>query len=94
MNKYKITITAASQDKTFGSVILNISLGGSTVSYPKEWGIDVTPLREGPCHEFLFKLPNTDEELRFCLKNRCINEGSREIEIGKAFENSKETYLM
>ena len=94
MNKYMITITVPSKDKTFSSAILQIGPGGVTVSCPKGSGIEVTQLREGPYPEVVFRLLNTDEELRFCLENRCMSEASREIDIGKAFEISKETYLM
>jgi len=94
MNKYMITITVPSKDKTFSSAILQIGPGGVTVSCPQELGIEVTQLREGPYPEIVFRLLDTNEELRFCLKERCISEASREIAIGKAFEISKETYLM
>lgn len=94
MNKYMITITVPSKDKTFSSAILQIGPGGVTVSCPKESGIAVTQLSEGPHPEVVFRLFNTDEELRFCLKERCMSEASRGIDIGKAFEISNETYLM
>ena len=45
MNKYMITITVPSKDKTFSSAILQIGPGGVTVSCPKESGIEVTQLR-------------------------------------------------
>ena len=92
MNKYMITITVPSKDKTFSSAILQIGPGGVTVSCPKGSGIEVTQLSEGPYPEVEFRLLDTDEELRFCLKESCMSEGSSEIE--KAFEISKETYLM
>ena len=94
MNKYMITITVPSNDQTFSSAILQIGPDGLTVSCPKESGIEVTQLSEGPYPEIVFSLLDTDEELRFCLRDRFISEGSREIDIGKTFENSQETYLM
>ena len=94
MNKYMITITVPSKDKTFSSAILQIGPGGVTVSCPKGSGIEVTQLREGPNPVVEFRLLDTNEEFRFCLENRCMSEGSREIDIEKGLEISRETYLM
>ena len=94
MNKYMITITVPSKDKTFSSAILQIGPGGVTVSCPKELGIEVTQLREGPYPEIVFRLLDTNEELRFCVRDHRSGEAFREIDIGRTFENSKETYLM
>jgi len=94
MNKYMITITVPSKDKTFSSAILQIGPGGVTVSCPKELGIEVTQLREGPYPEIVFRLLDTNEELRFCVRDHHSGEAFREIDIGRTFENSKETYLM
>jgi len=94
MYKYTITITTPSKNKTHSSVILEMAPDGVTASYPKESGIEITPLRGGPCYEFLFKLPNTNEELRLCLETRGMSALSRELQTGEISKKFEENYLM
>jgi hypothetical protein len=54
----------------------------------------MTTLREGPCYEFLFKLPNTNEELRLCLETRGMSALSRELQTGETIKKFEENYLM
>jgi len=94
MYKYMITITAPSKDKTYSSVILEMASDSVTASYPKESGIEITPLRGGPCHEFVVKLPHADEELRLCLETRGTVVASREQQFGETSRNFEEHYLI
>jgi hypothetical protein len=61
MNNYMITITVPSKGQTFSSAILRIGPDGVTVSCPKESGIEVTQLSEGPNPVVEFRLLDTDE---------------------------------
>jgi hypothetical protein len=93
MYKYMITITTPSKNKTHSSVILEMAPNGVTASYPKESGIEITPLRDGPRYEFLFKLPNTNEELCLCLETRGMSAPSRELQTGGTSKKFEENYL-
>ena len=75
MHRYMITITVPWKDRTFSSAILQIGPGGLTVSCPKESGIKVAQLREGPYPEVVFRLLDTNEELRFYLRDNRIGRG-------------------
>ena len=75
MHRYMITITVPWKDRTFSSAILKIGPSGLTVSCPKESGIEVTQLREGPHPEVVFRLLDTNEELRFYLRDNRIGRG-------------------
>jgi hypothetical protein len=94
MNKYMITITVPSKDKTYSSVILEMASNGVTASYPKESGIEITPLRGGPSHEFVVKLPHADEQLRLCLETREMGVVSSGHQVGEASSKLGEHYLM
>ena len=88
MHRYVITITVPWGDKTFSSAILQIGPGGLTVSCSKQSGIEVSLLREGPYPEVVFRLLETNEELRFSLKDLGVGEAFREIHMAKAVDNS------
>ena len=94
MYKYTITITTPSKEKTHSSVVLELAPDGVTASYPKESGIEITQLRDGPCYEFTFKLPNTNEELRLCLETCGMSALSREFQTGETSKKFEENYLM
>ena len=94
MHRYIITITVPWRNKTFSSAILQIGPGGLTVSCSKESGIEVSQLREGPYPEVVFRLLETNEELRFSLKDLGIGEAFRENHRAKAIEDSEESCLM
>ncbi len=94
MQKYTVTITTLSKDKTYSSVVLRMAANGFTASYPKESGLEITPSSDGPCNEFLFRLPHTNEEFRLCLESRRIGVTPSEYQFAKSSRESKENYLM
>jgi len=93
INRYVITITVPSRDETFSSVVVSICPGGVKVSYPKESGITLIPVREGSRHEFLLRLPD-GEEIHFCLGTRSTRVLAGGVQIGETSKNFKEGYLM
>jgi hypothetical protein len=94
MQKYTVTITTLSKDKTYSSVVLRMAANGFTASYPKESGIEITPLSDGLCNEFLFRLPHTNEEFRLCLETRRMGVPPSEYQFAGSSKKSKENYLM
>ncbi len=94
-------VKVESNADTFPTVILNISIGGVLVTYPKGYGIKITSLRELSNFELSFTLPHTDDQLQFLCDARRIIDAPREIKIGATFKNPNEedlrklqTYIM
>lgn len=94
MHKYTVTIMTLSKDATYSCVVLEIAPNGFTASYPKESGIEITPLSNWPCNEFLFRLPYTNEEFRLCLESRRMGVPSSEYQFAESSRKPKENYLM
>lgn len=92
-NRFLITITVPSRDETFSSVVVSICPDGVKVSYPKESGIKLIPVREGSRHEFLLRLPD-GEEIHVCFGTGGTRVLSSGVQISETANNFKEGYLM
>ena len=91
--RFLITITVPSRDETFSSVVVSICPCGVKVSYPKESGIKLIPVREGSRHAFLLRLPG-GEEIHVCFGNGGTRILSGGVQISETANNFKEGYLM
>lgn len=94
-------LRAQSKTETLPAVILDISLGGVLVTYPKGAGIDIRSTDELPHFELIFKIPQLDEHIHIPCKTRRLRDTSSGIQIGATFSNPNEedlrklqTYLM
>lgn len=103
----KITVPArtflkiGSKDEPFPGVVLDISMGGVLVTYPKGSEIRFSSTGELPHFEICLELPRLDEELCFDCNARHMRDTGNEIQVGAAFSNPKgddlqrlNTYLM
>jgi len=71
-------------------VILDISLGGVLVTYPKGSGVKLESIGELPNFELHFALPDTGDRVVFGCDARRINDTGNEIQIGATFAHCKE----
>lgn len=89
----KITLPAKTylktelQDQAFPGVLLEISMGGLLVTYPKGSEIRFTSTGELPRFEIRFEVPLQDEELRFECETRHMRDTGDEIQIGATFRD-------
>ena len=103
----KITVPAktflkiGSRDDPFPGVVLDISLGGVLVTYPKGSEIRFASTGELPNFEICLDLPRLEGELCFDCNARHMRDTGDEIQVGAAFSNPKgkdlqtlNTYLM
>jgi predicted DNA-binding protein len=81
-------------------VILDISMGGVLLAYPKGGEIPVASMGELPRFEVSFRLPKSEEQLRFLCDARRMVDHSSEIHVGAMFsgfneesKNQLQTYL-
>jgi len=83
----KTYLDDGSTAKDFPGVILDISLGGVLLTYPKASEIKRTSLGDLSRFELCFELPSTREHIRFgCDARRMIDAGN-EIHIAATFRN-------
>ena len=103
----KITVPAktflkiGSKDDPFPGVVLDISMGGVLVTYPKGSEIRFASTGELPHFEICLELPRLEEELCFDCNARHMRDTGNEIQVGAAFSSPKgqdlqrlNTYLM
>ena len=89
----KITLPARTflrtelQDEAFPGVVLEISMGGLLVTYPKGSEIRFTSTGELPRFEIRFEIPREDEELRFDCETRHMRDTGDEIQVGATFKD-------
>ncbi len=77
-----------SKEEVFSSVVLDISMGGALVSYPK--GSKIKFMSEGKLPQFGLRLdlPEEDEGLWFDCEALHMRDTGTEIEVGAAFGKS------
>jgi len=87
-----IFLKAASEIQKKTIVILNISLGGVLIGYPKTSGIDLS-LKEKPKFELCLELMDLSEPLCFdCEANRQV-DSDYAVQVGAHFVNTHEADL-
>jgi hypothetical protein len=103
----KITVPAKTflkigvKDEAFPGVVLDISMGGVLITYPKGSEIRFASTGELPHFEICLELPRLEEDLCFDCNARHMRDTGDEIQVGAAFSNPKgedlqrlNTYLM
>ncbi|MGV8074006.1 MAG: PilZ domain-containing protein [Syntrophobacteraceae bacterium] len=87
--------------ESFPGVILDLSLSGALVTYPKGSEIRIASLGELPSFRLSFQLPKTEEPLSFLCEARRMSDSGNEIHVGAAFNgaegdslNRLQAYLM
>ncbi len=94
----KITLPAKTHletktEETFPGVVLDISMGGVLVTYPKGSEIRFSSMGQLPNFELCFTLPSEKEELCFDCEARHMRDTGDEIQVGATFSNPKGNYL-
>ncbi|HEA66743.1 MAG TPA: PilZ domain-containing protein [Desulfobacterales bacterium] len=84
----KASFKTESKEEVFSSVVLDISMGGALVSYPK--GSKIKFMSEGGLPQFGLRLdlPKEEERLWFDCEARHMRDTGTEIEVGAVFSKS------
>ncbi len=84
----KASFKTESKEEVFSSVVLDISMGGALVSYPK--GSQIKFMSEGGLPQFGLRLdlPKEEERLWFDCEARHMRDTGTEIEVGAVFSKS------
>ena len=77
----------------FSCVVLDLSLGGALVAYPRGSEIKDTSIGEMPNFSLSFGLPRSKEEVRFRCDLRRVFNIDNGVKIGAAFIDSNEGHL-
>ena len=80
-------------DVPFSCVVLDLSLGGALVAYPRGSEIKDTSIGEMPNFSLSFELPRSKEEVRFRCDLRRVFNIDNGVKIGAAFIDSNENHL-
>ena len=91
----KLAISAKTilENETFRGVILNLSMGGVLITYPKASGIRFPSVGELIPFEVCFDIPKEKTEICLDCKARHMRDTGSEIEIGAAFINAERDRL-
>ncbi len=74
---------------SFPGVILDLSLSGVLVTYPKGSEIKVASLGELPSFQLSFQLPKAEEPLSFLCEARRMSDLGNEIHVGATFKEAE-----
>jgi hypothetical protein len=89
----KTFLKTESQKEAFPGVVLDISMGGLLLTYPKGSEIRFTSMGELPHFEVCIEIPREDEELLFECETRHMRDTGDQIQVGAAFRDPKGSYL-
>ena len=89
----KTILKAESGDDLLPSVVLNISMDGVLITFPKGSEISFTSADKLSHFELYLELLRADAELCFECEARHIHETGDEIQVGAIFSDPKENYL-
>jgi hypothetical protein len=81
------------QPRAFPSVILDVSMTGALVTYPKGSEINFASVGDLPQFELCFDLPRTGEQVCLNCKARRMADMGNEIQVGATFNETKESEL-
>ena len=89
----RVRIAIGSQQINYPCVVLDLSLSGVLVTYPK--GSDIQLIARGklPSFELSFQLPHAEDELHFSCKTRHIGENGAGLHVGAMFDEPAEDDL-
>jgi hypothetical protein len=85
----KTFLKVGSKEEAFPSVVLDISMGGVLITYPKGSEIRFASTGELPHFELCLEVPREDEDLCFDCNARHMRDTGDEIQVGAAFSNPK-----
>jgi predicted DNA-binding protein len=86
-------LNTGSQAKILPSVILDVSMGGALVTYPKGSDLSFASIGEMPQFDLCFELPRSGEHVCLGCSARRISDVGNEIQVGVTFNNSSENDL-
>ncbi|MBW1981531.1 MAG: PilZ domain-containing protein [Deltaproteobacteria bacterium] len=86
-------LRAGSEEQSFPSVVLDISLGGVLVTYPKGSEIRFSSMGELPRFILCIEMPKAKERLCFDCNARHMRDTGDEIQVGATFEDPRGTDL-
>ena len=72
-------------DKSFPSVILDVSMGGALLTYPKGSEINFASTGDLPQFELCFDLPRSGDQISLGCKARRMADVGNEIQVGATF---------
>lgn len=75
-----------SKPKEHACVVLDLSLGGVLVAYPKGSNVQVVANGKLPSFDLAFQLPQGEEELHFHCRARHISENGGALQVGAMFD--------
>ena len=92
-SRTRITLPASSivregaQKKAFPSVVLDLSLGGVLLTYPKGSDIPFSSIGKLPRFELCLEDPHSHEQLNIDCDTRHMRDTGNEIQVGASFSN-------
>ena len=92
-SRTRITLPASSivregaQKKAFPSVVLDLSLGGVLLTYPKGSDIPFSSIGKLPRFELCLEDPHSHEQLSIDCDTRHMRDTGNEIQVGASFSN-------
>jgi hypothetical protein len=87
------TFLGTKSGDVFPGVVLDMSMGGVLVTYPKGLEIRFTSMGELAHFELCFVLPRADAELYFDCRARHMRDTGNEIQVGATFNKPEGKYL-
>jgi hypothetical protein len=79
--------------KSVPGVVLDISLGGALITYPKSSDIQFSSVGKLPDFGLNLKVPGKEETLRFDCNTKHMRDTGDEIHIGASFSDPEKTQL-
>lgn len=98
-NRTRITLPARSivsegaQKKAFPGVVLDLSLGGVLLTYPKGSDVPFSSVGKLPRFELCIEDPHSHEQLSINCDTRHMRDTGNEIQVGASFINPGEPEL-
>jgi hypothetical protein len=80
----------AAKQKSVPGVVLNLSLGGALITYPKSSKVRFSSVGKLPDFELNLQIPGKQDVLRFECNAKHLRDKGDEIHIGVSFNNPEE----
>ena len=86
-------LNEGADQKTVPGVVLDLSLGGALITYPKSSEVQFSSVGKLPDFGLNLKVPGKEDVLRFDCNTRHMRDTGDEIHIGASFRNPEEKEL-
>jgi hypothetical protein len=86
-------VASGSNPREYACVVLDLSLGGALLTYPRGSNLQVIANGKLPSFELSFQLPQAEEELHFHCRARHISESGGGLQVGAVFDEPAEKDL-